>query len=351
MADGSAGSGGSGSDSSSTGGPPSCATGGPGVGDCGTAHESCCTSLAVLGGTFYRTYSPDVADPIQTRPPDAGLGLADPATVSSFRLDKYDVTVGRFRRFVAAWTAGWKPSPGSGKHTHLNEGRGLVNANATPDAGVAYETGWLASDDANVKLTDLVCQGLPDFASWTPEVGTREDHPMNCVTWYEAQAFCIWDGGFLPTEAEWEYAAAGGDEERTYPWGSTDPGIASQYAIYGDDKGNCFYPSGLMACSGMSIAPVGTASTGAGRYGQLDLAGNVWQWVIDWFLPTYVACTDSAPLTAPPPDFRLTAVSSRVLRGGSFSSNAQILRPSSRFGASDPGVSTINGGFRCARVP
>jgi len=79
---------------------PNCAPGGPGLTDCGESHESCCTSLPVPGGTFYRTYKNTGHGP---------TGKADPATVSSFRLDKYLVTVGRFRQFVNARLAGYVP--------------------------------------------------------------------------------------------------------------------------------------------------------------------------------------------------------------------------------------------------
>jgi|HubBroStandDraft_6_1064221.scaffolds.fasta_scaffold272311_2 sulfatase modifying factor 1 len=74
-----------------------CAPGGPGLNDCGALGESCCTSPEVTGGTFYRTF---------TNAGDGGTGEADPTTVSTFRLDRYEVTVGRFRQFVAAWCGG-----------------------------------------------------------------------------------------------------------------------------------------------------------------------------------------------------------------------------------------------------
>jgi sulfatase modifying factor 1 len=181
------------------------------------------------------------------------MDKANPATVSSFRLDKYTVTVGRFRQFVSAWNGGWTPTAASGKHTHLNSGQGL--ANNGPHGG--FEPGWITTDNSKISLTTAnftSCTGsnlTNDFQliayssdTWTDTPTTQENLPMVCVNWYEAYAFCIWDGGFLPSEAEWEYAAAGGSEQRKYPWGSTDPGLASRYAIY-----NCDYPMPSVVCT------------------------------------------------------------------------------------------------------
>jgi sulfatase modifying factor 1 len=220
--------------------PPSCAPGGAGMSNCGADSESCCTSLEVPGGTYYRTYDMIVANDgafssNHTLAADGGpTGEADPATVSSSRLDKYLVTLGRFRQFVTAWNggAGWLPAPGSGKHTHLNGGQGLVDVGAPVDAGRVYEPGWVASDDSNVAPTNTNLACNPQFYQvWTNAPGSSESLPIDCVNWYEAYAFCIWDGGFLPSEAEWEYAAAGGSQQREYPWGSTNPASGTQYAI------------------------------------------------------------------------------------------------------------------------
>jgi sulfatase modifying factor 1 len=319
------------------GGPRSCRTDGAGRSDCapGTGGvESCCTSLAVTGGGFHRTYTNDGTGP---------TGEADPATVSSFRLDKYDVTVGRFRAFVAAVLpgnggVGWLPSPGSGKHTHLDGGQGLA---AWPDVNgaPAHELGWLSNDDGNIAPTDanLACTSTEvGYPTWTPSPGDNENLPIDCVNWAEAYAFCIWDGGFLPSEAEWEYAAAGGSQELEYPWGATDPGVQTQYAVY-----DCLYHGkGEGTCSGVTnIAPVGLAAQGAGSWGQLDLVGNVWQWNLDAYASYASPCTNCASLT--PGD--------RVARGGAFDNRTGYLLPPFRGYRAPDRYPFI--GVRCARAP
>jgi formylglycine-generating enzyme required for sulfatase activity len=331
---------------------PGCAPGGPGLTDCGSAKESCCASLAVSGGTFYRTYDLDpFGGGANWAVPEGGAtGLADPATITTFRLDKYDVTVGRFRQFVRAVLPpgggpGWMPATGSGKHVHLNGGQGLVDIGATADGGTAYEIGWNPADNTGIAPTDtnLACDpmGHPHYATWTAAVGSQENLPINCATWQEAYAFCIWDGGFLPSEAEWEYAAAGGNEQRTYPWGSADPGTASLYAIYG-----CYHPSGPpgFMCSGVSnVAAVGSLPAGAGAFGHLDLAGGMYQWNLDWYANYANPCADCA---------NLTGVLGRVVRGGDFLEDEATLLPPVRNSLNDPTTSRDFGiGFRCARSP
>ena len=189
-------------DSSNAGSePPSCRLGRPGSLNCGASgSESCCTSLEMGSGLYSRTYANDGGGP---------TGEADPASVTGLRLDKYDVTVGRFRQFVNVVLppdggTGWLPVAGAGKHTHLNQGLGLTNSGG---AGT-YEPGWVASDNSNIAPTNgnLACQ--VNFSTWTASAGSQENLPINCVNWWESYAFCIWDGGFLPSEAEWEYAAA-----------------------------------------------------------------------------------------------------------------------------------------------
>jgi len=316
----------------------SCAPGGTGLTSCGASSESCCTSLELPGGTYDRTYNSFGG---------SVSGQADPASVSGFRLDKYLVTVGRFRQFVSAWNggAGFMPAAGSGKHVHLNGGQGLANSGSPG----TYEPGWVISDNANVAPTgtNLAC-AFGEGNTWTPSAGTSETLPMNCVNSWEAIAFCIWDGGFLPSEAEWEYAAAGGSQLRQYPWGSTDPGSANQYAIY-----NCDYPSPGDASAGCPsttfIAPVGTATLGAGLWGQLDMGGEENEWVLDWytFPPKYVdPCIDCTYLTA--------TSQNRSMRGGYWAWPNGNLLSSNRNGFAQMNGQNRNpfvGGFRCARVP
>lgn len=299
----------------------SCSADGSGLTSCGSSSENCCTSLEVPGGTYYRTFT------------NNGTGaseLADPATVSGFRLDKYLVTVARFRKFAAAWAQGYVPPAGSGKHTHLSGSNGLSAS------GGGAEPGWLAADDDNLAPTDVNLACDPQFSTWTPSAGSQEDLPINCVNWYEAAAFCIWDGGFLPSEAEWEYAAAGASQQREYPWGSTDPGTMNAYAIYGDANAS-YYSSGA---GGLQIAPVGSALQGAGRWGQLDLAGELWEWNLDWFVP-FAACFDCA---------NFTTDQTRVIRGGEFLYDASYLHTVYRSGSA-PTFRANDIGLRCARSP
>jgi sulfatase modifying factor 1 len=292
--------------------PPSCAHGAQapqpnGMSNCGAgADQSCCTSLEVTGGTFYRSYSYEL---------DAGVGPSNEgaqATVSTFRLDEYEVTVGRFRQFAGLVLppdggTPWAPQVGSGTHVYLNGGLGLANAGA----GGGYEGGWQSTYNQYLQPTssNLSCSS---YATWTATPGSHENLPMNCVDWWEAYAFCIWDGGFLPSDAELEYAAAGGSSELAFPWGSTPPpGSSDDYAIWG-----CYYPVGnpFNQCSGVqNFAVVGTASLGVGSFGQLDLAGSVFEWDLDWAGSGYLSpCTNCANLTEP-------ATPAKVNRGGSFS--------------------------------
>jgi formylglycine-generating enzyme required for sulfatase activity len=312
--------------------------------------------LEVTGGTFYRSYNP-VSWYVDggTRTPQLGVGadggptgLSDPATISSFRLDKYLVTVGRFRQFLSAWNNGsGVPQEGSGKHTHLNGGRGLANA-ASPGT---YEVGWLAS--YNSLALELSDGGYCDTPTTTwAAAGSNETLPTNCLTWYGAYAFCNWDGGFLPSEAEWGYAAAGGSQQREYPWGTNAPGTASQYAIYG-----CYYPNGSGTC-GLNvfdivyIAPVGTASLGTSLWGQLDLAGELMETLLDDWSRTYVdPCTDCAYL-----DNNIASAYKQVVgRGGFYTAFNALgtvdLGASTRGGSNPAPTPSTTWGFRCARTP
>jgi formylglycine-generating enzyme required for sulfatase activity len=250
-------------------------------------------------------------------------------------MDKYLVTVGRFRQYVnyVVSSGGAPPANGSGIHTQLNGGQGLTNSGS---AGT-FETGWDATDWNTYIATgpgaastwNPNLSSCSPYGTWTSTAGSQETLPINCVDWYEAYAFCIWDGGFLPSEAEWEYVSAGGSQQLEYPWGSTDPGTANQYAIY--DLNYTANPT--------YIAPVGTATLGASYWGQLDMAGEVWEWNLDWYATYVDPCTSCA---------YLTTASYRVLRGGAFNYAATYLLPPDRF--SDPPSDRYYFiGFRCAR--
>ena len=184
--------------------------------------------------------------------------------------------------------------------------------------------------------TGLACNAT--YQTWTSAAGANEKRPIDCANWYQTEAFCIWDGGFLPSEAEWQYAAAGGSENRTYPWGSTAPGANASLAVYG-----CYW-GGAGSCTGVAnIAPVGSVAAGNGRWGQSDLAGNVWEWTLDWFVYPYANAASTNYANA-------AASSYQVFRGGSLASGASLLLASYRSGNA-PSFRGIGYGARCARIP
>ena len=285
---------------------PSCKELAPTCGPSG--NDDCCSSLLVPGGTFFRSYD--------------GVDYVDknyPATVSEFHLDKYEVTVGRFRMFVNAGMGTQKSPPGDGAGAHPRI------------AGSGWKSAWntsLAADTAALK-TAVKCYAA--FQSWTDTAGSNESKPVNCLDWYTAFAFCAWDGGRLPTEAEWNYAASGGSEQRYYPW-SIPPNsttIDDSYAAY---------------CGGTCkrLQNVGSKSPkGDGRWGQSDLGGNAWEWTLDWNSSAFpMPCLDCAVVTAG---------SFRNFRSGAFDDIAATLRSATRH-VYFPEYHGIVGA-RCARVP
>jgi len=145
--------------------------------------------------------------------------------------------------------------------------------------------------------TEPQVEGLCNWGS-----AAASDYPINCISWYQAEAFCRGWGGRLPTEAEWEKAARGTDE-RAFPWGSEAP--SCERVVFAEE---------VAGCGTFNSHPVGTRPMGASPYGALDMAGNLYEWTADWFAPY-----DAAALVNPTGP----AVGvSKVLRGGSYATRA-----------------------------
>ena len=164
-------------------------------------------------------------------------------------------------------------------------------------------------------VDDKVCSssGLTEYPTCTWGRSGRDDHPINCVDWNQARTYCRWAGMRLPTEAQWEKAARGTDQ-RLSPWGNAK--ASCHYAVM-EHRGK--------GCGAGGTMPVGSRPAGASPYGALDMSGNVWEWVADWYAPnTYRSARYRNP-SGP------SNGSVRVFRGGSWLGDGpRLLRSSYR---------------------
>ena len=247
------------------------------------------TMVDIPGGRF--AMGSDDADASESEKP------VHPVAVAGFRLDKTEVTVKAYAECVRVGRC-------SEPEAYLNE-RGTYQI----------------------------------FCNWRhPQ--KRDEHPVNCVDFQQAVAFCAWAGKRLPSEEEWEYAARGGGEERKFPWGNDPPNEKRLNACGREcpqnlrDKrfpgGEPLYP----ADDGWpETAPVGRFPAGASKDGALDLAGNVWEWTASLYTSYDGSRTENK----------------RVLRGGSWGGmDARTERTTNRFRL-DPASRGQFLGFRCAK--
>lgn len=252
------------------------------------ASYDCCESLWVPGGSFLMGFSAGEL------PESEGLTARDrdhQVVSSGFYLDRFEVTRQRFQRFLESYAE--PPMHDSGAHPEIE--------------GSGWQSGW------NVELSSTVEMLLDQRRSSDVDMTDSPNVPAIELTWFAAFAFCIWDGGRLPTESEWEYAAAGGALNRPYPWGAD--------------------PSVIETLQRDPLPEVGSNAEARAFFGHDDMGGGAYEWVFDWF--------DDAEFA-------------RVVRGSRHRSCCDDLETEFLAAARDsalPGAPLEGGGARCAREP
>jgi formylglycine-generating enzyme required for sulfatase activity len=194
--------------------------------------------------------------------------------------------------------------------------------NESPEHSVYVDDFWIYKSEVSNKQFRKCIDA--DICAGNPEDYPRDNFPAVNINWYQAQAYCQWTGGRLPTEAEWEKAARGTDGQ-TYPWGESST--------------NCDLAN-YSACVGSSM-PLGSYPDGVSPYGALDMVGNVWEWVADWYEADYYNQENNTINPQGPEES-----GKKVLRGGSWGSSIWTTRATSR-NWFHPDFSSIAIGFRC----
>jgi len=251
---------------------------------------------------------------------------------------------------TASPTSTETPSPASSEMIRVAAGEFLMGCDPwdsrSPCLDGESPSHGVYLDDFYIDLTEVTntqyarCAGQeacrpPEFNESGMHIAMYEnpeyaDYPITNVNWYDARDYCTWVGKRLPSEAEWEKAARGAGDERFYPWGSQAPDC-SLLNFTGFDG----------ACQGVTTS-VGEYPRGASPYGALDMAGNVREWVADWYDANYYL---TPPATNP---HGPESGGEKILRGGSYSSDWIGVRVNRR----DHNPPTFRGsdiGFRCAR--
>ena len=174
------------------------------------------------------------------------------------------------------------------------------------------------------------CKPPAEFKDCNWGYQTREDHPVNCVSWFDAEAFCKWQGKRLPTEAEWEKAARG-EKGLVYPWGNQP--AECRYAVM---------DMGIPGCQKNSTHEVRSKERGQSPYGIFNMIGNVAEWVADWYEEGYPSGERKNP---PGPK----KGKERVLRGGSWKSGVQEKLKTFSRDKMPPDTKTPEVGIRCVK--